>query len=333
MEKGRLQAEKAVSEIALFKSVKRPRRAREASLTAVQGQFMIKWMGQKRYAISCRPLILPILFPFIFISCDDDPTLTGDGEVGNEIHEELIDTPTEPCGNGICEPDENCEICPYDCPCTEDAPICLNGECVECLTRDDCPFNHDCTNGTCTCDPVPNIAWVCSDEPGARGSGVSFSCPASPVEDTMHVSEVSPAGVVVWVDVSPLTLPADGHSTGTTIVTLTHMSSGRRITDARVRFMATHFIESPEGEVLGPCDEPELEVSYLVLDGIFWIGGEYPTTALDGTTGPDGTASAVFQVPAWEDYMAGKPLTAGAWFDFSGGGNPFGSQMVYLEPP
>lgn len=71
------------------------------------------------------------------------------------------------CGDGSCDPDENCGLCPGDCgACVCGDTTCSPGECATCAT--DCPGGCVCPHDTCTvgelldpgCDPC--VGQVCA---------------------------------------------------------------------------------------------------------------------------------------------------------------------------
>jgi hypothetical protein len=71
------------------------------------------------------------------------------------------------CGDGTCDPDENCGFCPEDCgACVCGDSTCSPGECATCAG--DCPGGCVCPHDTCTvgelldpgCDPC--VGQVCA---------------------------------------------------------------------------------------------------------------------------------------------------------------------------
>ena len=105
-------------------------------------------------------LLLVMIFP-LFFACK---------------HNTTSNTPQEPeqipqCGDGMCNGEETCETCPFDCPPSPPAcstnydcagrsdgkTVCRGGECVEptpeCTKDDDCSGGKHCSDtGHCVSD-------------------------------------------------------------------------------------------------------------------------------------------------------------------------------------
>ncbi len=106
-------------------------------------------------------------------------TTYGDGDFGSpgEVNPDCED---QTCGNGECDPLEDCAICPEDCdPCCpnqecgddEDCASCPQ-DCGNCCPNDKCDFGETCDTcpADCDCDPV------CGDGP-CEGDEDCDNCP------------------------------------------------------------------------------------------------------------------------------------------------------------
>lgn len=84
------------------------------------------------------------------------------------------------CGNGICEPGENCSNCLADCPCKV-GETCVEGECqiivITCLSDLDCDDANVCTIDTCQSPGTPEASCThtmitsCINDDGCCPSG------------------------------------------------------------------------------------------------------------------------------------------------------------------
>ena len=169
--------------------------------------------------------------------------------------------------------------------------------------------------------------------PNGRASGVSDPNAIPPHGTAVDVAGVTARDVAVWIALDPSTVHADGTSlvTATAIMTT---QSGSPIRGANARFFENDFLQAPDGQTLGGCDEPQVGVAYPLLPSCVWLlPNGTRTNLINVKTGDDGRATAACIVPAWDPAIKDKPQSIGAWFDFDGAGNPVASTLLWLTQP
>jgi hypothetical protein len=156
------------------------------------------------------------------VTCDDGVDNDCDGFVDCDDTDCAVDPACveDPCGDGVCDPGigENCDTCAADCPSGADGPFCGNGvcepteDCVSCAA--DCngkqngkPANRyccggdagggggenpvdcndsRCTSGGNTCSSLPVLGFCCGDllcDGGDECTLCDVDCSSDPVCD------------------------------------------------------------------------------------------------------------------------------------------------------